>query len=83
MKHMTLEEWDRTVAPYLAMIERRAVNIQRDADAILEWVKMLPCAPNFETRAHDDLTKSLASVILAGENISIAIKQYSQKEKVE
>ena len=79
---MTLEEWDRKVAPFLTAIEIRARQVQNDAYQILEWVKLLPAAPDFETRAIEELNNALNSLGEAGVLLVEVIDQYNEKEKV-
>lgn len=82
MKHISLEEWDRRVAPFLATIGIRAKHIQVDAIQIREWVKLLPYAAGFPTEAIsklEDAEKELASAL---KTLDEAIFIYKQKEKV-
>lgn len=82
MKHMSLEEWDRRVAPFLATIGIRARHIHIDAKQIGDWVEMLPAAPDFETEAIIKLQEAKAELEKAIEKINVALQNYSKKEKV-
>jgi len=82
LRHMTLEEWDRRVAPFLATIEIRARQIKSDANQIIEWIKAMPAAPEFETRAFEELINARLAVSIAAESLQEAVKQYQAKEKV-
>ena len=81
-KHMSLEEWDSRVAPFLATIGIRARHIRRDAKQIRDWVGLLPVAPDFPTEA---IAKLQAAALELGEalnEIQKALEEYDQKEKV-
>ncbi len=82
MKHMTLEEWDRRVAPYLATIGIRAQHIKNDARQISDWVRLLPAAPDFPTEAIEKLNSAKMELQAAVDEIRIALNMYDQKEKV-
>lgn len=82
MNHMSLEEWDRRVAPYLATISARAVQMQRDAKQILDWVNLMPAAPAFPTEAIDRLQTAQNELEAAINAIAMALDNYAKKEKV-
>jgi len=82
VKHMTLEEWDRRVAPFLATIGIRARHIVTDAHQIIDWVKLLPAAPDFETEAIAKLEEAKIALSLAHGAVSMALEDYNKKEKV-
>jgi hypothetical protein len=82
MKHMTLEEWDRRVAPFLATIGIRAKHIENDARQITEWVRLLPVAPAFPTEAIGKLQDATTELELALNEIHMALEAYHEKEKV-
>ena len=82
MKQITLEEWDRRIAPFLSTIEIRARQVQTDAKQILEWVKMLPVAPGFETKALDELVNARTDAAIAADILQEAINRFMEKEKV-
>lgn len=82
MKHMTLEEWDRRVAPFLATIGIRSKHVKNDAKQILDWVNLLPAAPDFDTEAFSKLREAATELEAALNAIYIAINNYAKKEKV-
>lgn len=82
MRHMTLDEWDRTVAPYLSTIQIRAGWIANDARQIKEWIEMLPAVPEFETEARERLDVVKRELLLTLEAVDQAINDYDNKEKV-
>lgn len=82
MRHMTLEEWDRRVAPFLATIGIRARHIKQDAKQISDWVKLLPVAPDFPTEAIAQLQAAGLELGEALNEIQKALESYDQKEKV-
>lgn len=82
MRHMTLDEWDRTVAPYLNTIQIRAGFIANDASQIREWVEKIPAVPNFETRAKDKLDRAARELRSALSAVEQAIENYESKENV-
>lgn len=82
MKHMTLEEWDRRVAPFLATIGIRAKHIETDARQISEWVRLLPVAPAFPTEAIGKLQDAKTELELALNEIHMALENYHEKEQV-
>jgi hypothetical protein len=55
---MELKEWDRTVKPFLMEIREHASWIAPHALALGIAARNLPIAPDFETRAEDELTKA-------------------------
>lgn len=81
MKHMSLEEWDKTVGPKLKAIKGRATWIRVDANQILDWVQRLPAAPDFETEALSDLADARVALACAAEALQEAIVKYEAKEK--
>lgn len=82
MKHQTLTEWDRLVAPYLSVIGIRAKHIQSDAKQIVSWVTMMPVAPDFPTEAIGQLEQAQKEVQEAADAIRKALRKYAEKEKV-
>lgn len=82
MKHMTLEEWDRRVAPFLATIGIRARQMHSDAKQIKEWVDLLPVAPDFSTEALSKVEEVHFELQGTVNELRMAIYNYSQKEKV-
>lgn len=82
MKHMSLEEWDRRVAPFLATIGIRAKHIENDARQISDWVKLLPVAPDFPTEAISKLQDAKAALDMAAYVVHLALQNYNEKEKV-
>jgi len=82
MRHMTLEEWDRRVAPFLATIGIRARHIHNDAKQISDWIDLLPVAPDFPTEAIERLMEARGELQCAVEKIRVALNNYSEKEKV-
>lgn len=82
MKHMSLEEWDRRIAPFLATIGLRSRHINDDAKQISAWVDMLPFAPDFPTEAISKLEEAHFELQGAANRIKMALYTYSQKEKV-
>lgn len=82
MKHMTLEEWDRRVAPFLATIGIRARHIHNDAKQISDWVDLLPVAPDFPTESIEKLEVAHFELQGAVNKLRMAIFNYSQKERV-
>lgn len=82
MRRMTLDEWDRDVAPYLTTIGIRAGWIARDAMQIADWIKQIPAVPDFETDAADRLKLARRELQRAMEIVDGAIKDYDKKEKV-
>lgn len=81
-KHMSLEEWDRRVAPYLATIGIRARHIKQDAKQIRDWVGLLPVAPDFPTEAIAKLQEAGLELGEALNEITKALEDYDNKEKV-
>lgn len=79
---MSLEEWDRRVAPFLATIGMRAGHILIDAKQIVEWVQIMPAAPDFPTEAVAKLNSARAALYEAISVIEHAMDNYDQKEKV-
>ena len=82
VRHMTLEEWDKTVAPLLGAIEMRTLKISRDIDQISEWIKQIPVAPNFETKAMDALEQFLHNINACTVLVESSIELLKKKEKV-
>ena len=82
MKHMNLEEWDKTIGPKLGAIKVRATWIKVDANQILDWVKSLSATPDFETEAFSDLVDAKVALACATEALQEAISKYEMKEKV-
>lgn len=82
MKHMSLEEWDRRIAPFLATIGTRARYVHTEAEQISAWVDMLPAAPCFPTESISKLEEAYAELQIAVAKIGTALSNYSQKEKV-
>ncbi len=78
---MTLEEWDKKVGPLLGAIKGRSVWIRVDANQILEWIKGLPAAPDFETEAMSVLREAQEALAIASASIQEAIVKYESKEK--
>ena len=82
MRHMTLEEWDRRVAPFLATIKIRATHVHNDAKQIGDWVDLLPVAPDFQTEAIAKLEEAHFELQGAVNKLRMAIFNFHQKEKV-
>ncbi len=82
MPHMTLQEWDRRMAPFLATIRARSKHIQDDAVQIRAWVAMLPAAAVFETEAIAELEQAQFHLEFALNEVRQALEEYSKKEKV-
>lgn len=82
MRHMTLDEWDNRVAPYLSTIQIRAGWIARDAMQIREWIEKLPAVPGFETEARERLDLVLKELSAAMKSVEAAINNYDEKEEV-
>lgn len=82
MRRMTMDEWDRNVAPYLATIGIRAGWIARDAMQIAEWIEQIPAIPDFETDAMDRLKLAKRELQRALNIVNEAIIDYDNKERV-
>ncbi len=82
MRHMSLEEWDRRVAPFLATIGIRAKHIENDARQITEWVRLLPVAPAFPVEAIGKLQDAKTELELALNEVHMALENYNDKDKV-
>lgn len=82
MRHMTLEEWDQKVAPYLATICTRATWMINDAKQIREWIDQLPAVPHFESEARSRMLMAKQALTVALVQIEHAIDDYSKKPKV-
>lgn len=81
-RHMSLQEWDRRVAPFLHTILIRSRHIQADAEQIRAWVEMLPVAPDFDTEAFEHLRRAYDCLDVAVKETRAAIERYQTKEKV-
>lgn len=82
MKHMSLDEWDQKVGPYLASICTRATWIVNDTKQISEWIKTIPAVPNFETEAQSRMLMARQTLMVALKQIENAIDDYGKKTKV-
>ncbi len=82
MAKMTLEQWDREIAPFLGAICIRAGWIAADAKQITEWVRQIPVVPSFETEGRDRLNIIRKELLTALEVVHEAIKSYDGKGKV-
>jgi hypothetical protein len=67
MSDMT--EWDKMIAPALRSIEENSMWIKHNCERINEYsarleyaIKKLKQRPTFDTRARDELTKSIAAL---------------------
>lgn len=78
MSHMTLDEWDQRIAPFLASIGIRAVHIRVDALQIRDWVKLLPMAPDWPTEAMDKLKTAQSVLEEAMNEIRMALEEYDK-----
>jgi len=79
---MTLDEWDKQVAPILNAMEGRARTIKRDCEQIMQWVKEIPVVPGFESRAEGSMRAAKTSLSNAEADLIEAIDLFHQKEKV-
>lgn len=75
---MTLQEWDRHIAPRLGDIEYYSNSIIRQAHTIQLYAQLLPAKPYFETRAHSSLAKAEQELRLALSVVKAAKEQYEQ-----
>ena len=81
MKHMSLDEWDRDVAPILGAITIRTGWISRDVNQIKEWVNRLTFVPGFETIAMERLALAEQELGELHAMLSKIIQVYDTKAK--
>lgn len=82
LRHMTLSEYDKKIAPLLGAIKGRARWLVIDAHQIKDWVKQLVAAPNFDTEAFAVMIEAKEALSEAESSVNEAIASYNQKEKV-
>jgi len=82
MRHMTLAEWDTSVAPILGVIEIRCRSIHSDLTQVREWIERMPAIPMFETNALAALERINAELKETNEILEQALITYNSKEKV-
>ncbi len=75
---MSLDYWDRHVAPYLWSIEYRARWAASNARDAAAAVQMLPARPAFETRAEEMLETAETELSHALEIVRAARRKYDE-----
>lgn len=80
---MSMDHWDKFIAPVLRIIEHRAHAVAYNAREITAAVNMLPGRPDFETRAEEKLGIAEVELADALDAVRFARQVYAEKEMLE
>lgn len=80
---MTLQDWDREIAPHLQRIEALAESVSRNAQYVKLAVMELPRRPDWQTRSRAALDDAGARLFSAMKQIHDARELYDAKLIIE
>lgn len=79
---MSLDEWDKKVAPLLGAISIRADSVLSDIKQIEAWAEALPAVPEFETQAMEKMLKIQTALWASIVMMELARMKYKNKDTV-
>jgi hypothetical protein len=74
---MTLQQWDREVAPYLHVIERTGREVASLTERMGQAVRLLQVRPDWPTNAEEELARAEREAIATLERIRNARAHYA------
>jgi hypothetical protein len=74
---MTLQQWDREVAPYLHVIERTGREVASLTEQMGHAVRLLQVRPEWPTKAAEELERAEQEATAALERIRAARARYA------
>jgi hypothetical protein len=74
---MTLQQWDREVAPYLHVIERTGREVVSLTEEMGRAVRLLQARPDWATKAAEELERAEREAVATLERIRAARASYA------